>query len=61
MDSKGLRKTFLGYFEREGHRRLPSSSLVPDDPTLLFASAGMVQFKDIFWGKAEPRWRRVTT
>jgi len=61
MDSRKLREAFLGYFEREGHRRLPSSSLVPDDPTLLFASAGMVQFKDIFWGKVPPRYGRVVT
>ncbi len=61
MDSRGLRQAFLGFFEREGHVVLPSSSLVPDDPTLLFTSAGMVQFKDIFWGKVPPKYPRVAT
>ncbi len=56
-----MRQAFLGFFEREGHVILPSSSLVPDDPTLLFTSAGMVQFKDIFWGKVPPKYPRVAT
>ena len=61
MDSRELRRAFLEFFEGKDHVILPSSSLVPDDPTLLFTSAGMVQFKDIFWGKVPPKYPRVTT
>jgi alanyl-tRNA synthetase len=61
VTSQELRRSFLEYFRGEGHVILPSSSLVPDDPTLLFTSAGMVQFKDIFWGKVPPRFPRVAT
>jgi len=61
VTSTELRQAYLGYFRRHGHAVLPSSSLVPDDPTLLFTSAGMVQFKDLFWGKVAPAHPRVTT
>ncbi len=61
MTSVELRRLYLDYFRKEGHTVLPSSSLVPDDPTLLFTSAGMVQFKDIFWGRVAPAHPRVTT
>ena len=47
-----IRKTFLDYFEGKGHKVVESSPLVPDDPTLLFTNAGMVQFKNIFTGDA---------
>ena len=54
MLSSEIRSKFLDFFEREGHKILPSSSLVPgDDPTLLFTNAGMVQFKRVFLGNEE--------
>jgi alanyl-tRNA synthetase len=57
-----IRDAFLRFFEARGHRRLASSSLVPqNDPTLLFTNAGMVQFKDVFTGREKRDYRRATT
>jgi alanyl-tRNA synthetase len=63
MRAAEIRTRFLKYFERNGHVIRPSSSLVPDDPTLLFTNAGMVQFKKVFLGFEEPPdgARRATT
>ncbi|MFK8016729.1 MAG: alanine--tRNA ligase [Gammaproteobacteria bacterium] len=62
MNTADLRQAFLDYFERQGHRVLPSSALVPsNDPTLLFTNAGMVQFKDVFLGDDERDYVRATT
>ena len=54
MRAAEIRSRFLKYFERHGHAVRPSSPLVPDDPTLLFTNAGMVQFKKIFLGFEAP-------
>ncbi len=57
-----IRKTFLDYFEKNGHKVVPSSALVPDnDPTLMFTNAGMVQFKNIFTGAETRDYKRATT
>jgi len=57
-----IREAFLAYFEKNGHRRVPSSSLVPaGDPTLLFTNAGMNQFKDVFLGREPRDYTRATT
>ena len=57
-----IRSAFLRYFEARGHRVVTSSSLVPaDDPTLLFANAGMNQFKDLFLGKEKREYVRAAS
>ncbi len=62
MKSTEVRERFLGYFETHGHRRVPSSSLIPaEDPTLLFTNAGMNQFKDVFTGREKRDYARATT
>ncbi len=61
MDANELRQRYLEFFEQQQHLRLPSDSLVPDDPSLLFTSAGMVQFKPYFLGVATPPRPRVAT
>jgi len=54
MQSRELRKKFLNFFEKRGHRIVPSASLIPDDPSVLLTTAGMQQFKLYFLGKADP-------
>ncbi|WP_394813308.1 alanine--tRNA ligase-related protein [Streptomyces johnsoniae] len=61
MRSTQIRDTFLDFFAARGHHRLPAAPLVPDDPTLLLANAGMAQFKPWFLGESEPAVRRATT
>jgi alanyl-tRNA synthetase len=57
-----IRSTFLSYFEKQGHQIVSSSPLVPrNDPTLMFANSGMVQFKNLFTGVETRDYKRATT
>jgi alanyl-tRNA synthetase len=60
--SNDIRATFLGYFAKNGHTVVESSPLVPrNDPTLMFANSGMVQFKNVFTGAERLPFDRATT
>ncbi|WP_131742348.1 alanine--tRNA ligase, partial [Actinomadura roseirufa] len=59
MRSSDIRSTFLGFFGERDHRVVPSSSLIPSDPTLLLANAGMNQFKPCFLGETVPEHPRA--
>src|SRR5881392_3660083 len=62
MTGNEIRLSYLKFFERNRHRIVGSSPLVPhDDPTLLFTNAGMNQFKDTFLGKEKRDYTRATT
>jgi len=54
MNSQELRQKFLSFFEERGHVIVPSSSLIPDDPSVLLTTAGMQQFKPYYTGKLDP-------
>ena len=57
-----IRQTFLDYFSSYSHEIVSSSSLVPlNDPTLMFANSGMVQFKNVFTGVEEKKFKRAVT
>jgi alanyl-tRNA synthetase len=62
MTGNEIRQKFLEYFERNGHRPVRSSPLLPaNDPTLLFTNAGMNQFKDVFTGVEKRDYTRATS
>lgn len=54
MTSQEIREKFLEFFEKRGHAVVPSSSLIPDDPSVLLTTAGMQQFKQYFTGELDP-------
>jgi alanyl-tRNA synthetase len=61
VETHEINKRFLEHFEKNGHTRVPSASLILDDPTLLFVNAGMVQFKPYFLGEVPPPYSRATS
>jgi alanyl-tRNA synthetase len=61
MEAERLRRAFTEFFVERGHAALAPASLVPNDPSLLFTIAGMVQFKPYFLGEATPPAARATT
>lgn len=62
MKSHEIRRAFVEFYRERGHEVLPSGPLLPpNDPTLMFANAGMVQFKDVFTGKDRRAYTRAAT
>lgn len=62
MNSRDIRNKFIQFFVKNGHECVPSSSLIPaQDPTLLFANAGMNQFKDLFLGHETRSYKRAVS
>ncbi|MGZ3727069.1 MAG: alanine--tRNA ligase [Pseudobdellovibrio sp.] len=62
MKSSEIRNSFVNYFKRHGHAHVGSSSLIPEnDPTLLFANAGMNQFKNLFLGLEKREYTKAVT
>jgi alanyl-tRNA synthetase len=61
MDSKDLRQAFLNFFEKKGHKIIPSSSLISQDRSVLFTTAGMQQFKEYYLEKSSPYGQRVAS
>ncbi|MFH2141490.1 MAG: alanine--tRNA ligase-related protein, partial [Bacteroidota bacterium] len=60
MISKILRQTFVDFFQQKSHNIFPSAPMVlKNDPTLMFTNAGMNQFKDIFLGNTEIKYKRI--
>ncbi|WP_457621286.1 alanine--tRNA ligase [Persephonella sp.] len=62
LTSNQIRESFLQYFEKKGHTRVKSASIIPDtDSTLLFVNAGMVPFKNVFLGLEERPYKRAVS
>ncbi len=61
MKSKEIRKKFLDFFEKKGHKIVPSSPILSTDPTVLFTTAGMQQFKKYFLGEKSPFGKRTVS
>jgi alanyl-tRNA synthetase len=61
ISGSDIRQKFLDFFESQGHKQLPSASLVPEDPTVLLTIAGMLPFKPIFLGQRPAEVPRATT
>src|ERR1700683_2777320 len=61
MNADELRSTFTGFYAARQHAVVPSASLIPHDPTVLFTIAGMVPFKPYFAGDETPPWPRATS
>lgn len=61
MSADQLRDSFTGFFAEKGHHVVPSASLIPHDPTVMFNVAGMVPFKSYFTGDERPPYERAVT
>ena len=62
LTAKEIRRKYLAFFARHGHRIMPSGPIIPDnDPTLLFTNAGMVPYKKYFTGEETPPCPRLTS
>jgi len=61
MQADELRAAFTGFFAERGHEVVPSASLIPHDPSILFTIAGMVPFKPYFLGEQQAPWPRATS
>jgi alanyl-tRNA synthetase len=61
VEGHSIRRRFLSFFEERDHVGVPSSSLIPNDPSLLLTTAGMVQFKPYFLGQQKPPYPRATS